>query len=189
MVVLFRPTRCGGICPVDSQHFKLAKTIDADDSFGHRLGHCHRQWRTNNASIALFGHQVFVFRYHSWCYIAMFLSGCLKNMEWNGMMEWNAGMECWNGMIEWNDGMEWWNGMMEWNDGMEWWWNVNELLVSLLCWIIPLHSHSIGIPSYSIIIPSYIPYFSSSRFLSVWLSVKQQVCLNPNLITRGFKRL
>ena len=185
MVVLFRPTRCGGICPVDSQHFKLAKTIDADDSFGHRLGHCHRQWRTNNASIALFGHQVFVFRYHSWCYIAMFLSGCLKNMEWNGMMEWNAGMECWNGMIEWNDGMEWWNGMMEWNDDgmlMNSWFHCYVELFRFIHILSAFHH----IPSS---FHHTIPYFSSSRFLSVWLSVKQQVCLNPNLITRGFKRL
>ena len=21
----------------------------------------------------------------------------------------------WNGMVEWNGGMEWWNGMVEWN--------------------------------------------------------------------------
>ena len=25
----------------------------------------------------------------------------------------------WNGMVEWNGGMEWWNGMVEWNGGME----------------------------------------------------------------------
>ena len=30
------------------------------------------------------------------------------------------GMECWtgewwNGMVDWNGGMEWWTGMVEWN--------------------------------------------------------------------------
>ena len=31
---------------------------------------------------------------------------------WNGMVEWNGGMEWWNGMVEWNGGMDYWNGGM-----------------------------------------------------------------------------
>ena len=61
-------------------------------------------------------------------------------------------------------GMEWWNGMMGWNDRMmmEWGWNVNKFLVSLLCWIIPLHLHASIIPAFnSIIIP---PFHSTISF-------------------------
>ena len=25
----------------------------------------------------------------------------------------------WNGMVDWNGGMEWWTGMVEWNGGMK----------------------------------------------------------------------
>ena len=25
----------------------------------------------------------------------------------------------WNGMVEWNGGLEWWNGMVDWNGGMK----------------------------------------------------------------------
>ena len=34
----------------------------------------------------------------------------IKN-QWNGMVEWNGGMEWWNGMVEWNGGMEYWNNL------------------------------------------------------------------------------
>ena len=30
----------------------------------------------------------------------------------NKLGVWNR----WNGMVEWNAGMEWWNGMVEWNN-------------------------------------------------------------------------
>ena len=39
-------------------------------------------------------------------------------IRWNGMVEWNGGMEWWNGILEWNTGMEYWNGILEWNSYM-----------------------------------------------------------------------
>jgi len=29
-------------------------------------------------------------------------------IQWNGMVDWNAGMEQWNGLEHWNGMMEWW---------------------------------------------------------------------------------
>jgi len=31
--------------------------------------------------------------------------------QWNGMVEWNTGMEYWNGILEWNTGIEYWNDL------------------------------------------------------------------------------
>ena len=53
------------------------------------------------------------------------LSGCLESVEWNGGMElwnwndllslksdfWGAVWNQWNGMVEWNSGMEYWNDL------------------------------------------------------------------------------
>ena len=30
-------------------------------------------------------------------------------IQWNGMVDWNAGMEWWNGMVEWNGAIECWH--------------------------------------------------------------------------------
>ena len=34
-------------------------------------------------------------------------------IQWNGMVDWNGGMEWWTGTVEWNGGLEWQNGMVE----------------------------------------------------------------------------
>ena len=47
-------------------------------------------------------------------------------IQWNGMVDWNSGMEWWTGTVEWNGRLEWWNGIMDWNGGMEWWTGIVE---------------------------------------------------------------
>ena len=39
-------------------------------------------------------------------------------IQWTGMLDRSAGMECWSGVLEWSAGVECWNGL--WNEVLDW---------------------------------------------------------------------
>ena len=42
-------------------------------------------------------------------------------IQWTGVLDWSAGLECWTGVLDWSAGLECWTGVLDWSAGLECW--------------------------------------------------------------------